>query len=55
MVFGEHAVSSDILFESLLLYLSQCERDLITAALLEDLDGDSQDEFLDRLGVKMAP
>lgn len=51
-------MSPDVLFESLLLYLSQSERDLITTALQEDLDGDGQDELLDlldRLGVKMVP
>ncbi|KAF1387167.1 hypothetical protein PFLUV_G00102540 [Perca fluviatilis] len=58
LIFGEHAVSPDLLFESLLLYLSQCERDLIATALQEDIDSDGQDELLDlldRLGVKMVP
>lgn len=58
LIFGEHAVSNDILFESMLLYLSQCERDLITTALQEDIDSVGQDELLDlldRLGVKMVP
>jgi len=51
-------VSPDVLFESLLFYLSQSERDLITTALQEDLDSDGQEELLDlldRLGVKMIP
>ncbi|CAL8351969.1 unnamed protein product, partial [Boreogadus saida] len=58
LIFGEHAVSSDILFESLLLYLSHCERDLLATALKEDLDSDGQDELfdlLDRMGVKTVP
>lgn len=58
VIFGEHAVSTDSLFESLMLYLSQCERELITAALEGDLDSDGQDELLDlldRLGVKAVP
>ncbi|MEQ2166246.1 hypothetical protein GOODEAATRI_025924 [Goodea atripinnis] len=49
LIFGEHAVSNDILFESLLLFLSQCERDLIATALQEDIDSESQDELLDLL------
>lgn len=55
LIFGEHAVSTDSLFESLMLYLSQCERELITTALEGNLDSDGQDELLDlldRLGVK---
>ncbi|XP_046704308.1 uncharacterized protein LOC124385191 [Silurus meridionalis] len=58
LIFGEHAVSTDLLYQSLLLYLSQCERDLITTALQQDLDSDGQDELLDlldRLGVKTVP
>lgn len=58
LIFGEHAVSTDSLFESLMLYLSQCERELITAALERDLDSDGQDkslDLLDRLGVKALP
>ena len=46
LIFGEHAVSTDSLFESFMLCLSQCERELITAALEGDLDGDGQDELL---------
>lgn len=51
-------MSSDLLFESLLLYLSQCERDLLSTALKEDIDSDGQDELLelmDRLGEKRVP
>lgn len=58
LIFGEHAVCNDILFESFLLYLSQCERDLIATSLQEDIDSATQDELLDlldRLGVKMVP
>lgn len=58
LLFGEHAVSSNVLFESLRMYLSQSERDLIDLALEEDLDGEAQDELLDmldRLGVKIIP
>ena len=58
LIFGEHAVSTDLLFEYLMLYLSQCERELITPALEGDLDSDGQEELLDlldRLGVKAVP
>lgn len=57
LIFGEHAVSAELLFESLLLYLSQCQRDLIMAALI-DTDSDNQDELLDlldKMGVKEVP
>lgn len=58
LIFG--AVSADLLFEliCLLMYLSQCERNLIATALHEGLDSDSQDELLDlldRMGVKTVP
>lgn len=58
LISGEHAVSTDSLFESLMLYLTQCERELITAALGGDLDTDGQHdllEMLDGLGVKSVP
>ena len=58
LVFGEHSVSSAMLFESLLLFLGHCERDLVATALKEDLDSDGQDELLDlldRMGVKTVP
>lgn len=57
LIFGEHAVSADLLFESLLLYLSQCQRDLVTAALMNK-DSENQDELLDlldQMGVKEVP
>lgn len=57
LIFGEHAVSAELLFESLLLYLSQCQRDLIMAALI-DMDSDNQDDLLDlldKMGVKEVP
>lgn len=43
LIFREHAVSTDSLSESLLLYLSLCKIELMTTALQEDLDGDGQD------------
>lgn len=57
LVFGEHSVSSDVLFQSLLLYISQQERDL-QKALKEDLVGREQEELLDlvdRLGQRTLP
>lgn len=58
LVFGEHSVSPDILFESMLLYISPEERDLVNKALLEDLLAEEQEELLDlfdRLGAKSIP
>ncbi|KAK7138439.1 hypothetical protein R3I94_010191 [Phoxinus phoxinus] len=58
ITFGEHTVSPDILFDSLMLYLSQSERDLLSTALQDDLDGDDEDELLDlmdRMGVRTVP
>lgn len=58
ITFGEHSVSPDVLFDSLMLYLSQSERDLLSTALHETLDGDDEDELLDlmdRMGVRTAP
>ncbi|KAF3705570.1 hypothetical protein EXN66_Car021261 [Channa argus] len=58
LIFGEHAVCSDLLFQSFTLYLSHGEKKLINAALQQDLDGDGQEELLellDRLGVKTVP
>lgn len=58
LIFGEHAVSTDLLFESLLLYLGRCDRDLVTTALKGNIDSDGQDELidlLDRLGVTVVP
>lgn len=58
LLFGEHAVPTDTLFESFRMYLSQSERDLIDLALKEDLEDEAQDELLDmldRLGVKIIP
>ncbi len=49
LVFGENAVSDDILFENLLLYLSQSDRDLITTALKEDLSDEDRGELFDLL------
>nr|XP_054594315.1 uncharacterized protein LOC129161848 [Nothobranchius furzeri] len=58
LVFGEHSVSPDLLFESLLSYISPEERDLVNKALLDDLLGDEHDELidlLDRMGAKSIP
>lgn len=58
LIFGEHSVSSDQLFESLLMYLSHSERDLVLSALKNELSGDEKDELLDlmdRMGVKQIP
>ncbi|KAL4000587.1 olfactory receptor [Sarotherodon galilaeus] len=51
-------LSDDLLFESLLFYLSQSDRDLITTALKEDLSDEDRDEVLDlmdRLDVSVLP
>ncbi|CAI5671030.1 unnamed protein product [Oreochromis niloticus] len=58
LIFGENQVSDDLLFESLLFYLSQSDRDLITRALKEDLSDEDRDEVLDlmdRLDVSVLP
>ncbi|XP_076880222.1 uncharacterized protein LOC143528391 [Brachyhypopomus gauderio] len=58
LVFGEHSVSSHQLYESLLLYLSHTERDLVLKALKEDLIGDDKDELMDlmdHMGVTTVP
>lgn len=58
LIFGENEVSDDMLFESLLLYISQSDRDLITTALKEDLVDEDRDELLDlldRLDVTTLP
>lgn len=58
LIFGEHSVSHDLLFESLLFYISPEERDLVNKALLEDLLGEEQEELLDlldRMGAKSIP
>ena len=47
ITFSEHSVSPDLLFDSLMLYLSQSERDLLSTALQEALVGD---ELLDLMG-----
>lgn len=56
VIFGEHAVSPDLLFDSLMLYLSQSERDLLATALKGTADDDDdKEEFLDlmdRMGVR---
>lgn len=58
LIFGENEVSDDVLFESLLMFVSQSDRKLITTALKEDLSEDDQDELidlLDRLDVTALP
>lgn len=58
IIFGEHEVSTDMLFESLLMYLSQTERDLLTTAITEELSGEDRDDLLDlldRMGVTSLP
>ncbi|XP_077361249.1 uncharacterized protein LOC144006333 [Festucalex cinctus] len=58
LAFGEHAVSSDLLFDSLMLYLSQSERDLLSTALQEAVVGEDEEDFLDlmdRMGVRKIP
>lgn len=46
LILGENAVTDHTLFERLLLYLSQSERDLITTALQEDLLHEDRDELV---------
>lgn len=58
VIFGEHSVSADLLFDSLMLYLSQSERDLLSTALQEAVVGDDEEELLDlmdRMGVRTVP
>ncbi|XP_049424839.1 uncharacterized protein LOC125884090 [Epinephelus fuscoguttatus] len=58
VVFGEHSVSPDLLVDSLMLYLSQSERDLLSTALQEAVVGDDEEELLDlmdRMGVRTVP
>ncbi|KAK0149851.1 hypothetical protein N1851_009401 [Merluccius polli] len=58
VIFGEHFVSPDLLFDSLMLYLSQSERDLLSTALQEAVVGDDEEELLDlmdRMGVRTVP
>ncbi|GAA6107349.1 uncharacterized protein LOC125141203, partial [Tachysurus ichikawai] len=58
ITFGERTVSPDLLFDSLMLYLSQSERDLLFTALQNALDCDDKDELLDlmdRMGVRTVP
>ncbi|XP_073808037.1 uncharacterized protein isoform X2 [Danio rerio] len=58
LIFGENQVSNEMLFDSLLFYLSQSDRDLVTRALNEDLSDEDRDELLDlmdRLDVSVLP
>lgn len=58
LIFGEHLVSTEHLFNSFLQYLSHSERDLVVKALKEDLKSEDQDELidlLDSMGVCTVP
>lgn len=58
LIFGEQEVSDDVLFESLLLYVSHSDRSLITTALKGDLSEEEKDELIDlleRLDVTALP
>ncbi|KAF7646140.1 hypothetical protein LDENG_00192530 [Lucifuga dentata] len=57
VTFGEHSVSTDLLFDSLMLYLSQSERDLLSTALQEALVGDEDEilDLMDCMGVRTVP
>ncbi|KAM7406967.1 hypothetical protein PAMA_002936 [Pampus argenteus] len=58
VIFGEHSVLPDLLFDSLMLYLGQSERDLLSTALQEAVVGDDEEELLDlmdRMGVRTVP
>ncbi|XP_051812335.1 uncharacterized protein LOC110966885 [Acanthochromis polyacanthus] len=47
VIFGERSVSPDLLFDSLMLYLSQSEHDLLSTALQEAVVSDDEEELLD--------
>lgn len=49
LLFGEHAVSTNMLFESFQLHLSQSERDLIDMLYRKTLTVEAQDKFLNML------
>ncbi|TKS67505.1 Polycystic kidney disease protein 1-like 2 PC1-like 2 protein [Collichthys lucidus] len=56
-IYGEH-VLPDLLFDSLMLYLTQSERDLLSTALQEAVVGNDKEELLDhmdRMGVRTVP
>lgn len=58
LLFGEKAVTSDMLFESFLSYISKEEQDLVNKALKEDLNDEEEEElvdFLDRTGARSIP
>lgn len=58
LIFGESEVSDEMLFESLLLFISQSDRDLVTTSLKADSLNEDQDELidlLDRLDVTTLP
>lgn len=58
ITFGERSVSPGLLYDSLMMYLSQSERDIVSAAFHEDLVGDDEDdlfELVDRMGVRTSP
>lgn len=49
VIFSDNALSDAMLFESLLLYLCQSDKDLITTALKEDFSGRDRGQLLDLL------
>ncbi|KAM3615430.1 uncharacterized protein V6R79_002190 [Siganus canaliculatus] len=58
LVFDETEVTEDLLLENLLQFLSKSDRDLVTTALKQDLEGEDRDDLLDllvRLDVAMLP
>lgn len=58
LIFGENEVSDDLLLESLIMFVSQSDREIMTTALKEDLSEDDRDELidlLDRLDVTVLP
>ena len=46
VIFGEHSGPPDLLFDSLMLYLSQSEHDLLPTALQEAFVGNDEEELL---------
>lgn len=58
LILGEKYVTSDLLFDSFLCYLSNEEMDLVRKALQEDLDDEEEADlidFLDRMGSTTSP
>uniref|UniRef100_A0A096M4T5 HECT domain-containing protein n=1 Tax=Poecilia formosa TaxID=48698 RepID=A0A096M4T5_POEFO len=58
LIFGESEVSEEMLFESLLLYITQSDRDLVSNVLKSGCPDEDRDELvdlLDRLNVTALP